>query len=350
LSPQIVITDSETLVETLDCLSKYIKIPTQGNCDQDCLLKILVKAASRGDTIENTIKSLTEVAASNTIYYHLNKLDNLEKLETDINAALKSKLLPKIAKTHLSLTIDLNLIPYYGEPSLEEEPYIYRSEAKLGTCSFYAYATLCILNRDKRFTLAIRAIRKQETIVATLTYLLAELDRCNLQVKKLYLDRGFFTVPVIRWLKALDIPFVMPAIRRGKQGGINQFLRGKKSYKTTYTMTNKNGDSVTFELAIICKYRKGQRNRKGIEYLAYVTYKLPTSLHHIHTSYRKRFGIESSYRVKNICRIRTISKKPTRRLLFIEISFILVNIWINLLWTKISIPRRGRRLIYYSFL
>jgi hypothetical protein len=68
LSPQIVITDSETLVETLDCLSKYIKIPTQGNCDQDCLLKILVKAASRGDTIENTIKSLTEVAASNTIY------------------------------------------------------------------------------------------------------------------------------------------------------------------------------------------------------------------------------------------------------------------------------------------
>jgi Transposase DDE domain len=349
LSPQIVLTDSETLVETIDCLSQHLKIKTQGECNQDCLFKILVKAASRGDTIENTINSLKAVPASNTVRYHLNKLDNFEEVEKNINSALKSKLLPKIKKTQLSLAIDLNLIPYYGEPSVEELPYIYRSEAKLGTCSFYAYATLCILNQDKRFTIAIRAIRKQETIVAILTYLLAELDSHNLQIKKLYLDRGFFTVPVIRWLQALDIPFVMPAIRRGKQGGINQFLTGKKSYKTTYTMVSKNGDSVTFELAIICKYRQGKRNRKGIEYLVYVIYKLPTSLNHIHSSYRKRFGIESSYRVKNICRIRTTSKQPITRLLFIGISFILINIWINLLWTKISIPRRGRRLIYHSF-
>ena len=28
------------------------------------------------------------------------------------------------------------------------------------------------------------------------------------------------------------------------------------------------------------------------------------------------------------------------------ISFLLVNIWVNLLWKKISKPRRGERLIY----
>jgi putative transposase len=105
----------------------------------------------------------------------------------------------------------------------------------------------------------------------------------------------------------------MPAIRRGNKGGINQFLIGRKSYKTTYTMTSKQGDSVTFELAIICKYRKGKRNRNGIEYLVYVIYKLPTSLNHIHQDYRQRFGIETSYRLKNICRIRTTSKNPISR-------------------------------------
>ena len=41
---------------------------------------------------------------------------------------------------------------------------------------------------------------------------------------------------MIRWLKALNIPFIMPAIRNGKTGGINQYLKGKKSYKTTHTM------------------------------------------------------------------------------------------------------------------
>jgi putative transposase len=42
-------------------------------------------------------------------------------------------------------------------------------------------------------------------------------------------------------------------------------------------MISKKGDSVTFELAVICKYRRGKRKRKGIEYLVYVIYKLPTS-------------------------------------------------------------------------
>ncbi len=51
----------------------------------------------------------------------------------------------------------------------------------------------------------------------------------------------------------------MPAIRRGKKGGMKQFLKGKKSYKTTYTMTRSKDDSVTFDLWIICKYRKGKR-------------------------------------------------------------------------------------------
>ncbi|MBG1262561.1 transposase [Nostoc commune] len=138
----------------------------------------------------------------------------------------------------------------------------------------------------------------------------------------------------------------MPAIRRGKQGGIKQFLKGKKSYKTTYTMTRSKDDSVTFDLWIICKYRKGKRGKYGVEYFAYVVYKAKASLSYIHQDYRKRFGIESSYRLKNFSRIRTNNKNPVLRLLFVGISFLLVNIWVNLLWLKISRKRRGCRLIY----
>jgi putative transposase len=176
--------------------------------------------------------------------------------------------------------------------------------------------------------------------------LLAELSSLEINVKKLYLDRGFFSVPVIRWLQALRIPLLMPAIRRGKKGGIKQFFKGKSSYKTTYTMTRGKDDSVTFDLWIICKYKKGKREKHGIEYFAYVTYKVKTSLSYIHQDYRKRFGIESSYRLKNFCRIRTNNKKPALRLLFVGISFLLINIWVNLLWCKISLKRRGGRLIY----
>lgn len=70
------------------------------------------------------------------------------------------------------------------------------------------------------------------------------------------------------------------------------------------------------------------------------------SLFSIHKDYPKRFGIESSYRLKNLCRIATTTKKLTLRLLFVGIAFLLVNSWVNLLWKKISSPRKGDRLIF----
>mgnify|MGYP001791076218 CR=1 FL=1 len=111
-------------------------------------------------------------------------------------------------------------------------------------------------------------------------------------------------------------------------------------------MSRSQDDFVKFDLCIVCKYKKGKRGKHGVEYFAYVTYKTKIKLNYIHQDYRKRFGIESSYRLKNICRIRTNNKNQYLRLLFVGISFILVNIWVHLLWLKISLKRKGGRLIY----
>lgn len=343
---KLVLTDDETLTEVVNCLAKHIPINSTGAGDPQNLFKVLVRAASKQDTIENTSKELKKATSGNNIRYHLGKISDFKQLENQLNSALKNKIPKGLKKKNLVLAIDLNLIPYYGKPQDSEKPYIYRSKAKDGTCSFYAYATLYTIKKGKRVTLAIRGVRWQDTKVAILTYLLAELSSLKIKVKRLYLEREFFTIAVIRWLQALDIPLTMPAIRRGKKGGIKQFLKGRKSYKTNYTMSRTKEDFVTFELWIICKYKKGKRGASGIEYYVYVTHKITTSLSQIHQCYRQRFGIESSYRLKNLCRIRTTTKKPTLRLLFVGISFLLVNIWVNLLWRKISQPRRGGRLIY----
>ena len=189
-------------------------------------------------------------------------------------------------------------------------------------------------------------MRRCDTNVAIITYLLASLCSLKLKIHSLYLDRGFFSAAVIRWLLALNIPFKMPAIVRGKQGGIRQFLTGGRSYSTTYTMYSKDQRSVTFNLWIVCTYKKGKRGQHGIEYFTYVVHKVKLSLTTIHQDYRRRFGIESSYRLKNQCRISTTTKKPGLRLLFVGLAFLIVNIWIYLLWRFISKPRQGGRLIY----
>jgi len=57
----------------------------------------------------------------------------------------------------------------------------------------------------------------------------------------------------------------------------------------------------------------------------------------------KRFGIESSYKLMNQARARTSTKKPVLRLLYVGLGLLLVNIWIYIQWTRLSIPRRGGR-------
>ena len=62
---ELVLTDSETLDEVIQCLVENFSIETQGACDQQTLFEILVKAASTGDSIENTAKLLKNIPTAN---------------------------------------------------------------------------------------------------------------------------------------------------------------------------------------------------------------------------------------------------------------------------------------------
>ncbi|WP_228060808.1 hypothetical protein [Coleofasciculus sp. LEGE 07092] len=129
LTEKPALTDEETLEEVLDCLTEHISVDTQGAFDQRDLFQILVRAASNKDSLENTAKTLNKVPCSNDIRYHLDKINDFEEIEKQLNLALKTKLPAGLKKTKLKLAIDLNLIPYYGQPTPAELPFIYRSQA-----------------------------------------------------------------------------------------------------------------------------------------------------------------------------------------------------------------------------
>jgi Transposase DDE domain len=347
LSPTPALTDEATLEAALECLLEHLPLaPEDSSCSAETLFEILLRAASRHDSIEHTAQRLQGVPSGNGIRYHLDQLDDMAALEGQLNAALQSRIPPKIRKGRHRLAIDLHLIPYYGTPSEAEAPYIYRSQAKAGTTSFFAYATVYVICRNKRVTLGIHAVHRQETLVATVTYLLSMLSPLKVRVKRLYLDRGFYSVPVIRWLKALNIPFLMPAVIRGKTGGTRQLLVGRKSYATHYTLSSAAYGSITCQMRVVCTYYKGFKGKHGIQYALYVVHRVTVALNQLHQHYKDRFGIETSYRIKNGCRIRTTSKNPVVRLLFVALAFILVNLWVYLLWFCVSQTQRGGRVVY----
>lgn len=349
VSPALTLTDEATLDAALEHVLATIPLDTQGIYSPQTIYSVLLWAASRHDTIEHTCHILEGVPSSNDIRFHLNKLDNMALLEEQVNEGLQGSLPERVVNHRHRLAIDLHLIPYYGAAEEAVLPYLYRSQAKAGTTTFFAYATVYAIRCHQRVTLAIHAIPRGETLVATLTYLLARLTPVRVKVECLYLDRGFYSVPVIRWLQALRLPFIMPAIIRGTHGGTRALCQGRCSYQTPYTLRSQDYGTVNCQIAIVCRYRKGTRHQHGIQYLLFVVYRVNVATQHLPRHYRARFGIEASYRIKNACRIRTTTRHPVVRLLFVALAFILVNIWIWLLWSRLSLTRRGGRRVYQEY-
>jgi putative transposase len=126
----------------------------------------------------------------------------------------------------------------------------------------------------------------------------------------------------------------MPVRRHSKRMKI--LLEGTKARFGLYVMKAK-PVSLQLKIAIVIKYFKGKCGKHGSKNLGYVVHGLDWSPNQIHESYRSRFSIESSYRMRNQAKPKTSSRNPLIRYLFALISFLLKNTWVALLWTHFSV-------------
>jgi len=310
------------------------------------ILLHLLNACCCLGSINHISTSSKEAPTEGAIRYRLKGL-KLEDVQARVNAMLKKHVLSTLPRRPLTLAIDFTLIPYYGNALKEGD--VVRSKARQGTTHFFAYATVYVIMRNKRYTLAVKYVRRGEELTGFIDYLLAEVTGIGMKVGRLYLDREFYTIDVINHLKGRGIPFIIPCVARGKSGGIRRLLKGKRSYSTSYTMRSGEKEA-TFQVNVVARYYKGKWNRHGVEYFTFAVYGVDVSAGKTHREYRKRFGIESSYKLMNMARARTSSRSPILRLLYVALGFLLINIWIYIHWLHVGVKRRGgRRLCEWRF-
>ncbi len=344
----ITLTGEEVLDFALETLLKGVHLSINGKkCTLENVFELLLKASagqtSVNDVCDDTPGAATGTAVLNQLHQALpQKLGQLWRLEAKLNDVLVSNLTRKMLRVRCDMAIDLVLVPYHGEHDKDERE-VRRSQAREGTTHFHCYATAYMIYKDQRLTLCMTFVRKDDTMPAILRRLFKRLDVLNLNVKKLYLDKGFYSIAVIRLLKERGTPFIIPAIAR-KNRGVSKLFVGRASYRTSYTLRNQELGSETVDLALTRKYSKGHYRRRGSKWFAYVTYGVRTHPLQIFQFYRRRFGIESSYRQMNRVRARTSSPNPALRLLYVGIAFLLINLWVRLKQLyACDLHRDGRR-------
>ena len=313
--------------------------------DKELLYHILNACISQ-TSISQVSRFNSKAPTEGTIRARLKGLD-LEEVQRKINIMLKKRIIRTLPRNSLKFAIDFNEIPFYGTETAEGDTR--KSKAKRGTTRFFVYATIYVILRNKRYTLAVKYVRKGEKLTDVIDFLLAETTGMSLRVKCLFLDREFYNIDVINHLKDEEVPFIVPCVRRGRSGGIRKLFVGKKSYSTEYTLRS-GGKEATFPAHVVVKYSKGKYKRRGAKYFAYTVYGMDIPVNRTFNEYRKRFGVESSYKLKNLALPRTSTKNPMLRLLYVGLAFLLVNVWIYVQWMFLSKRRRGGRSpVYWPF-
>jgi len=196
------------------------------------------------------------------------------------------------------------------------------------------------MQNGKRFTLAVFPVRKDQSKTESIQRCLDAIFSRSFRIKVLCLDRGFYSIDVFNFLEERKIPFIIPIVKRGEK--IKAVLNVSHSCYRDYTIHNaKTAKNV--HLAVKVGYLKGNNGKKGIIRLGYVVSGVSWTPEKVYRVYKSRFGIESSYRMRNQVKVFTTSRNPTLRYLFVVISFLFENVWVAFQWLYFTPVRRGPR-------
>ncbi|MGI0129514.1 MAG: hypothetical protein ACREEC_05095 [Thermoplasmata archaeon] len=273
---------------------------------------------------------------------------DLGRTQRAVTRALRFQSNPYVPRQPVDVAVDFHDVPYYGQAIDPDHPQFVKTQESRGTHRAYHYATLDLLLPNFRLTVALRYLRERGHRQRAVARLLADARRAGVQVRRIYLDREFYEYDTLSWLKSEGYTVITPMRLGTKQR--KRWERGQRSYVTEHTLRSpqRGEPPLVLRVHVVVRYQKGQKwGRHGAQYLVYEVVGhvaddalRAVPLHSTHALYRKRFGIETSYRLLGQARAITTSRSPAVRLLYVAVSLMIQNEWVIL---KLQYASEGRQ-------
>jgi hypothetical protein len=336
---EYIVTKDEVYGTASYWLASAVKWEYEGRtCTAGTLIQTLLIAAARVVSIYAACRELADAPCDQTIRNALNaNLPDIKTLERQLNRGLATELPKALLRKKRALAIDLTLIPYHGQPAHSKNE-IFRSSPKSGTTHFHAYATVVVVHKGLNYTLAVTAVTRNEPMKEVVQRLVQIVRQRQVKIKFLLLDKGFFHAAVIAYLNRAKLGFVIPAVPRGRKPkpgrratGLRALRRKPHGYYQHTLRGKVHGKQrdVTMTICVASRsYRHGKTGQRKRKPLLYAISKVRRNPIAIRELYRRRFGIETSYRQMNQARIRTCTRDPRQRLLFVALALLLRNVWV----------------------
>jgi hypothetical protein len=225
------------------------------------------------------------------------------------------------------VAIDLHNVPYYGQPTRD----VVGGPKKQGTKQFFAYATAVLLHKRRRYTIALEPLLPDTKPHEIVRVILEQIAQKGLKIRGVTLDSAFDSGDTLLLLQERQLAYSVPLRRKGTgRNARNRCFEGRhrlvRWVEWTTDKTRRQVRTRTFlwkgrakTMVFAFQGWSGDRAR-NVHQQANQSRRL----------YRRRFGIETSYRQKNQAQARTTSRDPIYRLLLEGIAYLLRQVWVRL--------------------
>lgn len=280
-------------------------------CAEDCSQTMnLVDEVPGGDAFLQQIKKL--------------EFETVEAQFHELFAKQFFKLFPK-AKTGKKYKAEV-LIDTHEQETYSKQKRISKNikggKHKNGTNFFFKYMTMQVLIRNKVATLGIRFYGREEQ-QAELVDQLILLAKQFVKIKVVLLDRGFRDVKILNNLEYRDAPVLMPCVKDPKAQKCFEELGNKNFKAVRFWMTNPKKETADVKLLMM-------RLNNGKEIGFYTTLRrtwLHTAKYYLEI-YKKRWNIETGYRLQNMFLPKTTSINKTVRFFYFCYAIAMHNLWL----------------------
>jgi Transposase DDE domain len=273
----------------------------------DQTTRTLLLASLDNDYVEGCAQTLH--ICGQTVRNHLKKQDpnRLLKINKEIIQEMKRK---GALNKPLTLAADWHDEMYYGDPNVEG---VVGAMPKKGSCRAYRFATISVLHNGQRLTLAAVPMLDR-CILWHVKHLLSRVFELGLTVKLLLLDRGYFSTALIRYLNESGVKFIMHMPWHGKP-----LEAGSDLHYTTTTHKRRVVEQASFRVVAV------QRKGKVLVFATNTSF----GSRRLKKMFRKRWGIETSYRMIRLFLAKTTSKRYELRKLYFFLAVVLYNLWVS---------------------
>jgi len=324
------------LSELLCSNGGIIRVPEGGTYTQeDTIAVISYAAASTANSVEASVSELKRkmpdaaIPSADTVFNYIyeNDIEEILSFFRRVNSEILT--LTSIPAEPVDVAVDFHDIEYYGD---KNDKGIRGIKPKNGTSWGHSFFTIDMLWKELKPTLDIvniTGLNKDYAIL--LGGVVNRLRAMGIKIGTMFLDREFFNIPSILTLSSMGVDFIMAArINKRIKRMLEEHKRKNGVTPAIFKYRFVDKRSPEFYLVAIPNpdYDPKDDKKKAEFHLFATSINFGSAeefVKRVPEEYRRRWNIETGYRVKNNFKIRTCSKKGVARVLFFVVQSIMHN-------------------------